>query len=59
MRVRLVTFIILLLLSHPTFSAEQPLDKVILQLHWKHQFEFAGFYAAKAQGYYQEVGLGH
>ena len=57
MRVRLVTFIILLLLSHPTFSAEQPLDKVILQLHWKHQFEFAGFYAAKAQGYYQEVGL--
>jgi len=34
-----------------------PLQPVKLQLLWKHQFEFAGFYAAKAQGYYQDVGL--
>lgn len=32
-------------------------DKVILQLKWKHQFQFAGFYAAKTQGYFKEEGL--
>lgn len=30
---------------------------VYLQLPWKHQFEFAGFYAAIEQGYYQEQGI--
>lgn len=25
--------------------------------HWHHQFEYAGFYAALMQGYYQEAGL--
>ena len=33
------------------------LRKVTVQLQWKHQFEFAGFYAAKEKGYYKEVGL--
>ncbi|HVU25195.1 MAG TPA: ABC transporter substrate-binding protein [Opitutus sp.] len=33
------------------------LDHVVLQLKWKHQFQFAGYYAAVAQGYYREVGL--
>lgn len=33
------------------------LRPVTLQLLWKHQFEFAGFYAAKAKGYYQAAGL--
>ncbi len=32
-------------------------DKVTLQLFWKHQFEFAGYYAAKEKGYYKEAGL--
>jgi PAS domain S-box-containing protein len=32
-------------------------DKITLQLQWKHQFEFAGFYAAKEKGFYDEVGL--
>jgi len=32
-------------------------EKIILQLDWKHQFEFAGFYAAKSQGYYDDIGL--
>jgi len=32
-------------------------EKITLQLQWKHQFEFAGFYAAKEQGFYDEVGL--
>ena len=33
------------------------LEKVILQLKWKHQFQFAGYYAAREQGYYREAGL--
>lgn len=32
-------------------------DKVRLQLKWQHQFQFAGYYAAQAQGYYREAGL--
>lgn len=32
-------------------------EKVILQLKWLHQFQFAGYYAAKEKGYYDEVGL--
>jgi PAS domain S-box-containing protein len=30
---------------------------VTVQLNWKHQFEFAAFYAALAKGYYAEAGL--
>ena len=33
------------------------LETVTLQLKWKHGFQFAGYYAAAAKGYYQEVGL--
>jgi signal transduction histidine kinase len=32
-------------------------DKVSVQLLWKHQFEFAGFYVAKEKGFYKDVGL--
>lgn len=32
-------------------------DKVRLQLRWFHQFQFAGYYAAKAKGYYSDAGL--
>ncbi len=38
-------------------SLAYPADKVVLQLKWKHQFQFAGFYAAQQQGYYAEEGL--
>lgn len=34
-----------------------PPEHVTLQLKWKHQFQFAGYYAAVAQGYYREAGL--
>ncbi len=37
--------------------ASSELEKVTLQLQWKDQFEFAGFYAAKEKGFYKEVGL--
>lgn len=30
---------------------------VSLQLRWHHAFQFAGYYAAEAQGYYREAGL--
>jgi two-component system sensor histidine kinase/response regulator len=33
------------------------LEKVTLQLKWKHQFQFAGYYAAQEKGYYREAGL--
>ena len=33
------------------------MQKISLQLQWKHQFEFAGFYAAKQKGFYTDVGL--
>ena len=32
-------------------------QKVSLQLRWDHQFQFAGYYAAKWQGYYDQAGL--
>jgi ABC-type nitrate/sulfonate/bicarbonate transport system substrate-binding protein/signal transduction histidine kinase len=31
--------------------------EINVQLLWKHQFEFAGFYMAKEKGYYKELGL--
>jgi len=38
-------------------SAVAAKDNVILQLKWKHQFQFAGFYAAQSQGYFAAEGL--
>jgi diguanylate cyclase (GGDEF)-like protein/PAS domain S-box-containing protein len=32
-------------------------EKVTLQLKWFHQFQFAGYYAAKEKGFYKDVGL--
>ncbi|MFO7817023.1 MAG: ABC transporter substrate-binding protein [Desulfovibrionales bacterium] len=32
-------------------------EKVTLQLAWKHQFQFAGYYTALHRGYYKEEGL--
>jgi len=48
----------MMLLAGPLFAAEaQPLDHVTLQLKWRHQFQFAGYYAAIEQGYYRDAGL--
>lgn len=30
---------------------------ILVQLEWKHQFEFAGFYAAIEKGYYRDIGV--
>jgi diguanylate cyclase (GGDEF)-like protein len=32
-------------------------EQVTLQLNWKHQFQFAGYYAAIEKGYYREAGF--
>jgi ABC-type nitrate/sulfonate/bicarbonate transport system substrate-binding protein len=32
-------------------------EKVVLQLIWDHQFQFAGYYAAKWKGFYADAGL--
>ncbi len=42
-----------LLAASPAYA----LDKVALQLKWTHAFQFAGYYAAKEQGYYRDAGL--
>lgn len=38
-------------------GAAQALDSVTLQLKWRHQFQFAGYYAALEKGYYRDAGL--
>jgi len=50
-------FFIFLFFISLSLNASDKLDKVSLQLLWKHQFEFAGFYIAKEKGYYKDVGL--
>ena len=32
-------------------------DAVTVQLKWRHQFQFAGYYAAQDKGYYRKAGL--
>ena len=49
MRVILVFFIF--------FTALHADKNVKVQLRWKHQFQFAGYYAALYQGYYRDAGL--
>ena len=44
---------LVLLASHPAVA----LDQVSMQLKWKHQFQFAGYYAALEQGFYRDAGL--
>ncbi len=38
-------------------QAASDLQTVTLQLNWKHQFQFAGYYAAIERGYYREAGF--
>ncbi len=33
------------------------LERVVLQLNWKHQFQFAGYYAAIEKGYFRDAGF--
>ena len=51
MKIKNIFFIIIILISN-LFSNEK--NKVILQLDWLHQFQFAGYYIAKEKGYYAD-----
>jgi len=44
---------LVLLVSSPAAAG----DQVSLQLKWKHQFQFAGYYAALDRGFYRDAGL--
>ncbi len=39
------------------YSNIYAMDDVRLQLKWTHAYQFAGYYAAKHQGYYQDAGI--
>jgi ABC-type nitrate/sulfonate/bicarbonate transport system substrate-binding protein len=51
---RLIVAVGLILMASDPATA---LDQVSMQLKWKHQFQFAGYYAALAQGFYRDAGL--
>ena len=53
----LAIFIFLLLGVQNFTRAEESLTPITLQLHWNHQFQFAGYYAALMKGYYRQAGL--
>lgn len=44
-----------LLISHFVVSAH--MDTITVQLKWKHQYQFAGYYAAQIKGYYKNENL--
>ena len=50
----MIRLIFILLFSTLLLASSQ---KISVQLEWKHQFEFAGFYAAIQNGYYEDIGL--
>jgi len=45
------------LLPGAAVATPVPLTRVRLQLKWRNQFQFAGYYAAVEQGYYRKAGL--
>jgi len=46
-----------LILIGPAAADGRKVARATVQLNWKHQFEFAAFYAAREQGYYRAAGL--
>ena len=56
-RLRAASLLLMLcgiLFTVPTNASE---TDITLQLRWHHQFQFAGYYMALEQGYYQQAGL--
>ncbi|MFF7709076.1 ABC transporter substrate-binding protein [Pseudomonas sp. NPDC007930] len=57
---RLLWFVMLSVQATWASPGSQPnggLQVIDFQLRWKHQFQFAGYYAAISQGYYRDEGL--
>ncbi|NOQ93277.1 MAG: hypothetical protein GQ547_01440 [Methylophaga sp.] len=55
MKIRYICIAIFLFLSPLSLVSAE--TSVTLQLQWHHQFQFAGYYAAKEKGFYQQAGL--
>lgn len=53
----IIKYLIFISLLFSSLYAASAKEKVSLQLLWKHQFEFAGFYMAEEKGFYKEAGL--
>ena len=51
------SFLLLALCLGVSLPALADPDKVTLQLKWRHQFQFAGYYMAQEKGYYRDAGL--
>jgi len=56
-KTKLLLFFLLCFTPLALYAVPKTLQSITLQLQWKDQFEFAGFYAAKEKGFYNEVGL--
>lgn len=54
---RLIKLAFLLIVFYSTLNANEKNKNISLQLLWKHQFQFAGYYMAKEKGFYNDVGL--
>ncbi|APX93463.1 hypothetical protein BWR19_11265 [Halomonas sp. 1513] len=54
---RWLLFSALLITAPLTAANEHELERVTLQLAWYHQFQSAGYYAAKHQGYFRDAGF--
>ena len=52
---KLSFFLFFLFISN--LFASHNLEKISLQLKWKHAFQFAGYYMAKEKGFYNNIGL--
>ncbi len=57
MKKKLLCLFVFVFFSVSYATQLQSAEKVTLQLRWDNQFQFAGYYAAKWMGYYEEVGL--
>lgn len=57
MRAFLSVLVLVLQIAPWFMQGAAALGPVTLQLKWSHHFEFAGYYAARHLGYYEEAGL--
>ena len=55
--IRLLVIFLILHCPMSVVTTARAAQSVTLQLKWEHSFQFAGYYAAKHLGYYDEVGL--
>ncbi|EWH12179.1 diguanylate cyclase [Catenovulum agarivorans DS-2] len=56
-RIAILFAVFLTMLGCTSLPANAKLKDISLQLRWKHQFQFAGYYIAKEKGLYEQFGL--